>query len=91
MRRTKLFSGSARDRMLNGKLRATRAVCYHSICLRPQTGHYAAITPLIYRRRAAAVARACSPLGATDGNQLENLHLHDPAEQLIRSGYLFST
>lgn len=47
---------------------------------------------LIYSRRAEeAIAAACSPLGGTDGNQLENLHLHDPAEQLIRAGYLFST
>lgn len=30
-------------------------------------------------------------LGGKDGKQLENLHLHDPAEQLIRCGYLFST
>lgn len=81
-----------RDRMLNEKLRATRAVCYHSICLRPQTGHYPAIIFLDLQSRVEeAVAAACSPLGGTDGNQLENLHLHDPAEQLIRSGYLFST
>lgn len=92
MRHTKLFASFPRDRMLNEKLRATRAVCYHSICLRPQTGHYPAIIFLDLQSRVEeAIAVACSPLGGTDGNQLENLHLHDPAEQLIRSGYLFST
>lgn len=30
-------------------------------------------------------------LGGADGKQLENLHLHDPAERLARCGYLFST
>lgn len=93
MRHTKLFAGFPPcDRMLNEKLRATRVVCYHSICLRPQTGHYPAIIFLDLQSRVEeAIAAACSPLGGTDGNQLENLHLHDPAEQLIRSGYLFST
>lgn len=92
MRHTKLFPGFPHDRMLNEKLRATCTVCYHSICLRPQTGHYPAIIfPDLQSRVEEAIARACSPLGGTDGNQLENLHLHDPAEQLIRSGYLFST
>lgn len=81
-----------RDRMLNGKLHATRALSYHSICLRPQTGRYPAIISLDLESRAeGAIAGACSPLGGTDWNQLENLHLHDPAEQLIRCGYLFST
>lgn len=92
MRHTELFASFPRDRMLNGKLCATSAVCYHSICLRPQTGHYPAITFLDLQSRVEeAIGAACSPLGGTDGNQLENLHLHDPAEQLIRSGYLFST
>lgn len=92
MRHTKLFAGFPHDRMLNEKLRATCTVCYHSICLRPQTGHYPAIIFLDLQSRVEeAIAVACSPLGGTDGNQLENLHLHDPAEQLIRSGYLFST
>lgn len=95
MRRAKLFAGfppHPHDGMLNEKLRATRAVCYHSICLRLQTGHYPAIIfPDLPSPAEEAIAAACSPLGGTDGNQLENLHLHDPAEQLIRSGYLFST
>ena len=92
MRHTKLFASFPRDRMLNEKLCATCTVCYHSICLRPQTGHYPAIIFLDLQSRVEeAIAVACSPLGGMDGNQLENLHLHDPAEQLIRSGYLFST
>lgn len=92
MRHIKLFAGFPHDRMLNEKLRATCTVCYHSICLRLQTGHYPAIIFLDLQSRVEeAIAAARSPLGGTDGNQLENLHLHDPAEQLIRSGYLFST
>lgn len=92
MSHTKLFAGFPHDRMLNEKLRATCEVCYHSICLGPQTGHYPAIIFLDLQSRVeAAIAVACSPLSGTDRNQLENLHLHDPAEQLIRSGYLFST
>lgn len=92
MRHTKLFAGFPHDRMLNEKLRATCTVCYHSICSRLQTGHYPAIIFLDLQSRVEeAIAVACSPLGGTDAKQLENLHLHDPAEQLIRSGYLFST
>lgn len=92
MRRSKLFAAFPHDTMLNEKLRATRAVCYHSICLRLQTGHYPAIIfPDLQWRAEEVIAVACPPLGGTDENQLENLHLHDPAEQLIRSGYLFST
>lgn len=97
--RTRLFNeahqavrGFPHDKMLNEKLRATSKLCYHSICLRPQTGHYPAIIFLDLQSLAEEpIAAVCSPLGGTDGNQLENLHLHDPAEQLIRSGYLFST
>lgn len=80
------------DRMLNEKLRATCELCYHSICSGPQTGHYPAIIfPDLQSPVEEVIAEASPPLSGTEGNQLENLHLHDPAEQLIRSGYLFST
>lgn len=72
MRRAKLFAGfpsltppHPRDGMLNEKLRATRAVCYHSICLRLQTGHYPAIIfPDLPSPAEEAIAAARSPPSA---------------------------
>lgn len=92
MRHTKPFPSFPHDRMLNETLHVTGAVCYHSVCLRLQTGHYPAIIlPDLQSPVEDTIAVSCSPLGGMDWTQLENLHLHDPTEQLIRSGYLFST
>jgi len=73
MRRAKLFAGFPRDRMLNGKLHATHAVCYHSICSRPQTGHYPAIISLDLQSRAEeAIAGALfSPSAGRIGTSLK--------------------
>lgn len=72
-----------RDRMVNEKL---RLLSFN--LLGPKL---VIIQPLFPDLQSRAEEAACSPRSGTETNQLENLHLHDPAEQLIRSGYLFST
>lgn len=92
MRWAKLFAGpchsflgfSLSDGSLNEEMFVTGALCYHSIKLKTQTGHCAAIMPVIYSALWCCMRFSfliCRPCPSMTTVSLSNLHLHNQAKK----------